>query len=410
MRALEHGSSTKVIMAGWLLDGRGTKARQDVLMVVEEGVIRSLLGGAEAGAKGGLETDDFSRYTVLPGLIDGHVHISMSGTTHPQERKNQLMADYDSAKERVRENLSVHLAHGVLAVRDGGDRHGHALRYKRERDRGVEILVHLCTAGRAWHAPGRYGGAFGNPPLKDLSLAGSILRMELGVDVIKIMNSGPNSLSSFGRETPPQFSLDELQCAVRSGRSMGLKVMVHANGREPVRLAVEAGCDSVEHGYFMGKDNLKRMAERGTTWVPTVFAMEALCHAMPPGTPEREIARRTLDSQLEQIRMARDFGVAVAVGTDAGSLGVDHGSSVLSEMGWLISSGMPLEEAVQCATSRGAALLGIEGRTGVLGPGEQGTFIVARGAPEDLLESLRSPEAVFIRGKPLQGFRTAHLP
>jgi imidazolonepropionase-like amidohydrolase len=84
-----------------------------------------------------------------------------------------------------------------------------------------------------------------------------------GVDHIKIVNSGLNSLSCFAKETKPQFDSAELKAAVRADRQCGLKTMVHANGKMPVKIAVDAGCDSIEHGFFMGVENLHRIADRG---------------------------------------------------------------------------------------------------------------------------------------------------
>jgi imidazolonepropionase-like amidohydrolase len=235
----------------------------------------------------------------------------------------------------------------------------------------------------------------GRTPLQDKRLAESIRNSEHG-DLIKIVNSGPNSLSQFGRETPPQFLLDELRDAVACGHSMGLKLMAHANGRLPVQCALEAGCDSIEHGYFMGKENLRRMADRRIPWIPTVYAMQALCNA-GRGTPEGETAARNLDHQLELIRLSRKYGVIVALGTDAGSLGVNHGDGLIHELGLFMSAGMSLEEAVQCAASTASRLLGLRAM-GSLERGQRAVFVAAPGGPERLPKSLRSPGGVFIDG------------
>jgi imidazolonepropionase-like amidohydrolase len=235
----------------------------------------------------------------------------------------------------------------------------------------------------------------GRTPLPEKGMTGSIRDHERG-DLIKIINSGPNSLSAFGKETSPQFTLEDLRDASAYGHSIGLKLMVHANGQLPVKQALEAGCDSIEHGYFMGKENLKRMAEKRTPWIPTVFAMESLC-AVLRKTPEAETAARNVEHQLEQIRIAREQGVIVALGTDSGSLGVHHGKALIEELRLFMTAGMCLEEAVQCATSRNAALLGLR-RVGSLYPGTRAVFVVTQGGPERLPDSLRSPEAVFVDG------------
>jgi imidazolonepropionase-like amidohydrolase len=218
---------------------------------------------------------------------------------------------------------------------------------------------------------------------------------------VKIVNSGLNSLVDFGKETSPQFSPGDLKRAVSCAHEKGLKVMIHANGRNPVRDAIASGCDSVEHGFFMGEENLKRLAEKQITWVPTVFTMEAYAGNLPKGRRESDGARKNLDHQLDQIRRAKDFGVRLAVGTDAGSLGVHHGEAVREEIRLLLAAGLDLGEAVRCATSAGAALLGLEDRAGCLKPGSPATFLAVRTEPERLLDALGSPEGVVFNGIPV---------
>jgi imidazolonepropionase-like amidohydrolase len=218
---------------------------------------------------------------------------------------------------------------------------------------------------------------------------------------VKIVNSGLNSLVDFGKETPPQFNLEDLRKSVLCAHRRGLKVMVHANARKPVRDAIESGCDSIEHGFFMGTENLRRLAEKQITWVPTAFTMEAYARTLPKGGRERKVARRNLDHQLDQIRQARDFGVRIALGTDAGSLGVHHGEAVCQEMRLLLVAGLSLGETIHCATSVGAALLGLEHPFGCLMPGSPATFLAVRAKPERMLDALASPHRVYFRGVPI---------
>jgi imidazolonepropionase-like amidohydrolase len=161
--------------------------------------------------------------------------------------------------------------------------------------------------------------------------------------------------------------------------------MVHANGRRPVAEAVAAGCTSIEHGFFMGRANLEAMAARGTVWVPTAVTMAAyarqLTRQLTRGRQSQgedfggvasgadlDVVRRNRDHQLAQLRLAFRLGVRVAVGTDAGSLGVDHGRAVAAEMALLAQVDYPIEAVVQAATWNGARLLGLSDR-GRLGQG-----------------------------------------
>jgi imidazolonepropionase-like amidohydrolase len=388
------------ILAGWLLDGSAGPVQEKVFLEIKGhriAAIRRAMGKRFAGG----DLLDLADYTLLPGLVDCHVHLCMSGSGDPSVRERQLRAPFRDAKQVIQKHLASNLFHGVIALRDGGDDGGHALRYKREFLHEKDEAPEVKASGQAWHAPGRYGRLVGRTPYRNCSLAKSIGRGREHADHVKIVNSGLNSLVDFGKETSPQFGLDDLRKAVLCAHRRGLKVMVHANGRNPVRDAIESGCDSVEHGFFMGTENLERLAEKQITWVPTAFTMEAYARTLPKGSRESDVARKTLDHQLGQIRQAKAFGVRMAVGTDAGSLGVHHGEAVREEIRLFVVAGLDLGEAIQSATSVGAALLGLEGRAGCLMPGSPATFLAVRSAPERLLEVLGSPEKVYFKGIPI---------
>ena len=484
-----------VVLAGWLIDGSGAPASSRVLLHIENGRIVALEqvpmtwmphaaenypGHAGAGVPGranpgkpdsnrlrdrpadrsgtffaappDLPTPaarpdqgpapgqaapappflDLSHCTILPGLVDSHVHLFMSGTSDPEIRKAQREASLAASRQVISGHLRRHRSCGVLAVRDGGDRAGHTLRVKLESLTAPQPPL-LRSPGTAWHAHGRYGALIGRAPPREAALADSIAlflrewsdrppanaparnaatvnpgarhpsegpqRSSHPVDHLKIVNSGLNSLARFGVETPPQFPLDQLKAAVEVGRRQGLKTMVHANGELPVRIAIEAGCGSVEHGFFMGRDNLARLAERQIFWVPTAVTMQA--YTREPGANRRDpdVARRNLDHQLEQLRLARELGVPVAAGTDSGSLGVHHGESLREEVGLLMLAGFPLEAAVRCASWNGARLLGVEEDLGLLGPGRPATFVAVEADPSALPAALARVAAVFVRGQ-----------
>ncbi len=174
--------------------------------------------------------------------------------------------------------------------------------------------------------------------------------------------------------------------------------MVHANGEIPVGIAINAGCRSIEHGFFMGKENLKKLAEKQIFWIPTAFTMKAFSDHFNSKDSSNDVPKKNIDHQLEQMAMAMKFGVPIALGTDAGSLGVHHGSSVIEELKLLMEAGFSVEEAIRCATGNGAKLLEIE-NLGRLISGADGSFIVVPGSPSHLPESLRSIQQIYINGK-----------
>ncbi len=389
-----------IILAGWLIDGTGEPVRRNRLVHIEDGVITAInKKDPEEKIEKGARFTDLSHCTVLPGLVDCHVHLAMSGTNDMDTRRRQLNFAFEEAKPVISENLREHLRHGVTAVRDGGDCAAHTLRFKAESFPAPEYPPRLNAAGKAWRAGGRYGRMIGRPPEEGFTLAQCIERLERATDHVKILNSGMNSLKEFGKETPPQFSAGEMEAAVSAARKYGLHVMAHANGKLPVRICVDAGCRSIEHGFFMGRENLDRMAELQTFWVPTAFSMKAYARELDPGCIEADVSLRNLDHQLEQIAYAGQAGVPVALGTDSGGLGLNHGAAVAEEMKLLLEAGFTIEEAIRSATLEGARLLGIEREYGRIEAGMPATFIAAEGDPSGLPDSLTALEMVCIRGR-----------
>ncbi|MDY6972025.1 MAG: amidohydrolase family protein [Thermodesulfobacteriota bacterium] len=386
-----------LLLAGWVIDGTGGPAKKGTSVRVKNGLIVSVCGTRD-GDLNRPDMIDLSQCTLLPGIVDCHTHLSMSGTNSPEVRRWQLKAPFEDIRKAISTHTYQHLSHGVVAVRDGGDYAGHTLRYKRECLYLDGVPICVKSAGKAWRASGRYGKLIGRPPLAGNTLAQAIASRKEDIDHVKIVNSGLNSLTQFRKETPPQFTQAQLRRAVKTAGDLGLRTMVHANGRLPVEMAIEARCHSIEHGFFMGKDNLKKMAERQITWVPTAYTMKACEEAIPYGRMEREVSRKNLDHQLGQIFLAGEYGVPIAIGTDCGALGVHHGSAVVEEIRLLIHAGFSPEKAIQCATSNGAALLGLKDEFGRLSPGMPATFVATRGDPGCLPEALNTPKCVFIRG------------
>jgi hypothetical protein len=322
----------------------------------------------------------------------------MSGTEDQAVRRKQLTFTFEQMRPLMDERIMKQIACGILALRDGGDSAGHTLRYKNEWLPSLRSPLRLDAAGKAWRAKGRYGRLIGVSVDGGLTLAGCIARREPKTDHVKIINSGLNSLTEFGKETSPQFGPEELDSAVRAARARGQKTMVHANGTLPVRFAVEARCTSIEHGFFMGRENMERMAELQIFWVSTAFSMRAFSRAMPPESLEAQISAQNLDHQLDQIRLARELGVPVVLGTDSGGFGLAHGKAFIEELRLIMEAGYPVEEAVRCASLEGARLLGIEREVGQLKRGAGASFVAVQGPPSELPDSLHRVECVYVRG------------
>lgn len=387
------------ILAGWLIDGTGGPIQHRVIIKVVQGLIRSIRPVVAEDRQRG-ELMDFSTHTLLPGLVDCHVHLVMSGSVDPAVRQRQLDISFEEARQVIDRHLRQHMAAGVVAVRDGADHAGHAhcFRAISPLAKGHPLIVR--TAGKAWHAAGRYGRLIG----KAVDPAASLLTAVRGQlhdsgsgrpDHIKIVNSGLNSLDHFGRQTSAQFDPAELKSVVAEASRQGIPVMVHANGFLPVRDAIEAGCRSIEHGFFMGPENLQRLADRQCFWVPTAVTMLAYAAQLDPAQPQAHMAARNLEHQLEQLAQAKRLGVRVALGTDAGSLGVRHGLAVIEEMRLLRLAGFSITEIIQCASAHGAELLAWQ-NAGQLKRGYAACLLAVPGEPDLLPQSLAKTSPLLL--------------
>ncbi|KGO33094.1 hypothetical protein JT06_16385 [Desulfobulbus sp. Tol-SR] len=322
-------SDIHAVRAGRLIDGSGGPPERSVLVRIKDGTIAAITPYGPGDVADSPSIIDLSCAVLCPPFIDCHVHLALSGTTDLQLRRRLAEAGYADIRPVIRRHLDDLFAHGVLAVRDAGDRHGFLQHY-------VEEPVPT-----------------GSPPV-----------------VI--------------------WAAGQTECA-------GVTVMVHANGREPVHTAITAGCDAIVHGCGMGRDNLERMAERGVVLIPTLQAMKAAVEqAADPSA--KKLAAKALATQLEQVALARELGVTVALGTDAGSPGVLHGEAVVEELKLLIRAGFSLTEAVRCATVNGADLLGLD--RGRIAVGSRADFLVARGTPAQLPRKFSYLEAIWLAGRP----------
>lgn len=398
-------TDTHYIRAGWLIDGTGSEVQRDVLITVSSGVIDAVGPFNQEGLPDSAVVKDLSFGTILPPLIDCHVHMAMSGSMDPRVRENQLTAGCDELDPVISHHTELLFTHGVLIVRDGGDRGNCVNGYLADRKED-DFPVRIMSPGKALYKEGRYGSLIGSFPGSGQSLVEAYNDVKGQANYIKLINSGLNSLARFGKETEPQFDVEEIKELVEAARQDGKKVMVHANGKKPVRQAIEAGCDSIEHGFFMGEENLELMLERGCVWVPTMCTMKAYAEILEydRNYAGSEVATKNLQHQLKLVRRARALGVTVALGTDAGSPGVLHGESVFEEMKLFVKAGFPLVESVQSATSIGAKLLGLSGTCTII-PGQAADFIVARGAPGQLPRKLSYLEGIYIGGNPSAQYR-----
>ncbi|MBF0449216.1 MAG: amidohydrolase family protein [Candidatus Magnetomorum sp.] len=370
--------NVKYIHTGWLIDGTGQDIQKDRVLTILNHTLVSIDPVNQDLIK--KITLDLSRHTILPPLIDAHVHLSMSGTLDLNRRQSQLKMDFHDAQQLIVHHLNTYHASGISDVRDGGDHCGHTHRFKQTKKHCVQIH----SPGVGWHREGRYGSFVGKGIPENEKCLHHIKTFQ-DIDHIKIILSGMNSLKTFGKQTPEQFSRKDMSAICQWAYKNNTPVMVHANGEHPVHIAIESGCSSIEHGYFMGSENLKKMADQQIFWTPTLIPMYTLSEYLDNPT-EKDIALRTFDDQCKQLINAKTLGVPVVCGSDAGSYGVDHGKSLFDELQLFVRCGYSLPQAIQSCTSLSNKLLRSK-LSGTLQKGEPARFIAIEASPDNFVET-----------------------
>ena len=269
-------------------------------------------------------------------LYECHGHALMDG------------ADFRAARDRhangvdlpaVRACLAKLQGAGVGYVRDGGDNLGVSLA---AREIAGEYGITYRSPAFAIHKKGRYGGIVGRA-WSDLREARTLIAeaKAAGADFIKLMLSGVITFINYGELSCPSLAPEEIAALSEIAHGEGFAVMAHVNGADAVKAAVDAGIDSIEHGYFLDDACLRAMADAGTFWVPTVAATHAFIGRQ--GFDEA-VSRRTVETQLAMVRNAAELGVSVAAGSDSGAVGVPHGAGAQTEYRLLRSAGVTEEQ------------------------------------------------------------------
>lgn len=402
MKSHGLGTAGEVILRGArLFDGSEEVPPDRVDICVKNGLIEYILpaGGEKPGGRDNYEPEhsareiDCSGLTLLPGLVDCHVHLALDGVDF--EGSLGRWEREDDLRRQLAESLKNTLRSGVLAVRDGGDRCRIGLQAHRLAGGGPPPFI--CATGEALRKGGRYGSFLG----RDLSgEVGAAVReaAAAGAAQIKVLVSGIVSFEEYGRVGPLQFSREELARLVAEAHGLGLKVMAHASSAQAAALSAECGVDSLEHGYFIEEDTLRRMAEQGTAWVPTLIPVA--CQLREPlrrnHSPSRlAVIERTLYRQLKAVETAHRLGVLLGVGTDAGASGVRHGLAYVEELKLMALAGISPVNVLRCATSNGARILGLEKMLGTAAPGRPAHLVGVRGDPLADLKALEKIDAIF---------------
>jgi imidazolonepropionase-like amidohydrolase len=262
----------------------------------------------------------------------------------------------------ARGNLAKCPRAGVTVVRDAGDRYGvnHALRDELAERKDAPIA--LRSPGAALKRAKRYGAFIGKDVAGASDIRSTVAERCRRSDDIKVILTGIVDFAEGCVKGAPQFDVDELSLIVAEAHARGRKTFVHCSGAAGLAVAVAAGVDSIEHGYFMTRDILAQMADRQIAWVPT-FAPVHFQRTDPwhAGWDQATVANlsRILDDHAKHVALAHDLGVPVLAGSDAGSPGVEHGTRLVDELLHLWRAGLPMAAVLRAATTLPRALWGM---------------------------------------------------
>ncbi|MCC8138714.1 MAG: amidohydrolase family protein [Lachnospiraceae bacterium] len=261
-----------------------------------------------------------------------HAHAIMDGVNY---KAAVALHETGVCETAVRRNLEAYRAAGVTFVRDGGDARGVS---KRARELAPEYGIDYRTPIFAIHKRHHYGGIVGLP-FDDWAEYEILVRRAKaeGADFIKIMVSGILDFARAGVLTEEGLDRESIRRMIDTAHDAGMAVMAHCNGDRTCFYTLEAGVDSLEHGFFMEDETLALLAERGTAWLPT-FAPVAnlLGHGR---FPEAEV-QKNLAMQAERVKKAAALGAHIGLGSDAGAWMVPHGQGTVDEYQELKKAGV----------------------------------------------------------------------
>lgn len=407
--AQAEGRAVQVIHAGSLIRDAESRVSGPATITVTDGVITGIADGLQP-APDGAELIDLSDKTVMPGLIDLHVHLD--GDPGTDFRDGAVMTD-EWATLIGAVNAERTLRAGFTTVRDLGSAPQSLFALRRATEAGMLPGPRILASGPPLAIVGGHGDVSGfRPDVNDVLDSGftctgpvecaerTRAAAQNGSDLIKITATG-GVLSQQGRGLEAHFTDAEMASIVEAADALGLDVAAHAHGARGIEAAARAGIATIEHGTYADRQALSAMLESDTALVPTLMAFQGVTARLGTGvyTPVVEAKVREVSAIVGRaVTLAHEMGVTIAFGTDAGVF--EHGLNA-GEFALLLAAGLSDAEAIASATTVAARVLGMEDRIGRIAEGYSADLIAVEGNPLENARLLEAVDWVMVRGRAL---------
>lgn len=409
-----------VVRAGRLIDGTGTPAIEDAVVVVRGNRIEAVGRSGDVSVPGGARVIDLSEHTVMPGIVDAHAHLSIRPDVTTLRGQLEGMTHSDAKQmARIVRDIRAQLLSGVTSLYVVGEVHYNDIYAAEAVADGVIPGPRIYPSGNfisttAGHGPAEYRTTNGPWEMRTFVRQ----NYEMGAHHMKLTITdrarvGPNNGTPYA-PGESNYTKEEIDAVVDELHRLGIEATAHANG-ESIRLAVEAGVNSIQHGGNLTEDLMDLLLQRDVGFVNTytigyqgVFDEWGFLddeaedigdwidrgrqvHERAIAANERRAERR--NDRLNQLRRAKEKGVKVGIGTDS-----MHGFMAL-EMENLIAAGFSPLEALTAATGINAEIVGIDDEVGTLEAGKFADLIAIDGRPDEDIRALSNVDLMMVGGK-----------